>query len=93
MRQPHRDACPHSAMDDFRRTYQRLCKEAGVEPQESVLAQLQDVRAAAFGTKLDLSGQNLTVETCSMLGKTLQKDTVFTELLLSDCMLSEEGEW
>ncbi|XP_053495928.1 leucine-rich repeat-containing protein 45 [Ictalurus furcatus] len=78
-------------MEDFRRTYQRLCKEAGVEPQESVLAQLQEVRAATGGAKLDLNGQSLTVESCSMLGKTLQKDTLFTELIFSDCMLSEEG--
>ncbi|KAF5900763.1 leucine-rich repeat-containing protein 45 isoform X1, partial [Clarias magur] len=78
-------------METFRRTYQRLCKEAGGEPQESVLAQLQEVRAAAGGTKLDLSGQSLTVESCSMLGKTLQNDTLFTEFILSDCMLSEEG--
>ncbi|KAI5617649.1 leucine-rich repeat-containing protein 45 [Silurus asotus] len=78
-------------MEDFRRTYQRLCKEAGVEPQESVLTQLQEVRAAASGTKLDLSGQSLTVESCSMLGKSLQNNTLFTELILSDCMLSEEG--
>lgn len=79
-------------MENFRRTYQRLCKEAGVEPQESVLAQLQEVRAAAGGAKLDLNGQSLTVESCSMLGKTLQNDTLFTEFILSDCMLSEEGE-
>lgn len=79
-------------MEDFRRTYQRLCKEAGVELQESVLAQLQEVRAVAGSTKLDLSGQSLTVESCSMLGKTLQNDTLFTQLILSDCMLSEEGE-
>ncbi|KAM9462802.1 leucine-rich repeat-containing protein 45 [Clarias gariepinus] len=78
-------------MENFRRTYQRLCKEAGVEPQESVLAQLQEVRAAAGGAKLDLNGQSLTVESCSMLGKTLQNDTLFTEFILSDCMLSEEG--
>ncbi|XP_027019067.2 leucine-rich repeat-containing protein 45 isoform X2 [Tachysurus fulvidraco] len=86
-----RDASPHPAMEDFRRTYQRLCKEADVEPQESVLAQLQEVRAAASSRKLDLSGQSLTVESCSMLGKTLQNDTLFTQLILSDCMLSEEG--
>lgn len=81
-----------SDMDDFRRTYQRLCKESGAEPQESVLTQLQEVRAAAGATILDLRGQSLTVESCSVLGKTLQKDALFTELLLSDCMLSEEGE-
>ncbi|XP_062858869.1 leucine-rich repeat-containing protein 45 isoform X1 [Trichomycterus rosablanca] len=78
-------------MEEFRRTYQRLCKESGVEPQDPVLSQLQDVRAASGGTRLDLSGQNLMTESCAMLGKTLQKDTVFTELVLSDCMLSEEG--
>ncbi|XP_022525022.2 leucine-rich repeat-containing protein 45 isoform X2 [Astyanax mexicanus] len=78
-------------MEDFRRAYMQLCKEAGVEPQESVLAQLQGTRAAAGGTRLDLSGQSLTVESCAVLGRTLQKDTLFTELGLSDCMLSEEG--
>lgn len=80
-------------MEDFRRTYQRLCKEAGAEPQESVLTQLQEARAAAAGTKLDLRGQSLTAESCSVLGAALQKDALFTELVLSDCMLSEEGEW
>uniref|UniRef100_A0A8B9JA69 Leucine rich repeat containing 45 n=1 Tax=Astyanax mexicanus TaxID=7994 RepID=A0A8B9JA69_ASTMX len=79
-------------MEDFRRAYMQLCKEAGVEPQESVLAQLQGTRAAAGGTRLDLSGQSLTVESCAVLGRTLQKDTLFIELGLSDCMLSEEGE-
>ncbi|XP_068440000.1 leucine-rich repeat-containing protein 45 isoform X1 [Clinocottus analis] len=77
-------------MEDFRRTYLRLCKEGGVEPQESVLAQLQESRDA-LGSRLDLSGQSLSADTCSVLARTLQKDTVFTEVLLSDCMLSEEG--
>uniref|UniRef100_A0A3B4C5V0 Leucine rich repeat containing 45 n=1 Tax=Pygocentrus nattereri TaxID=42514 RepID=A0A3B4C5V0_PYGNA len=75
-------------MEDFRRAYLRLCKEAGLEPQESVLVQLQ---AVTGGTRLDLSGQSLTVESCAVLGRTLQKDTLFTELVLQDCMLSEEG--
>lgn len=79
-------------MEDFRRAYLRLCKEAGVEPQESLLAQLKEARAAAGGGRLDLSGQSVTVESCAVLGKVLQKDTLFTELVLSDCMLSEEGE-
>ncbi|TSK14497.1 Leucine-rich repeat-containing protein 45 [Bagarius yarrelli] len=78
-------------MEDFRRAFQQLCKEAGVEPQESVLLQLQELRAGASETKLDLSGQSLTVESCSILGKTLQNDTHFTQLILCDCMLSEEG--
>ncbi|XP_059180421.1 leucine-rich repeat-containing protein 45 [Centropristis striata] len=77
-------------MEDFRLTYLRLCKEGGVEPQESVVAQLQESRAA-HGSRLDLSGQSLSADTCSVLARAFQKDTVFTEVLLSDCMLSEEG--
>ncbi|KAK9529933.1 hypothetical protein VZT92_011479 [Zoarces viviparus] len=77
-------------MEDFRRAYLRLCKEGGVEPQEGVVAQLQESRAAQ-GSRLDLSGQSLSADTCSVLARAFQKDTVFTEVLLSDCMLSEEG--
>ncbi|KAM3859345.1 leucine-rich repeat-containing protein 45 [Diretmus argenteus] len=77
-------------MEDFRRTYLRLCKEGGVEVQESVLAQLQEARGAQ-GSKLDLSGQSLSADTCSVLARVFHQDTVFTELSLSDCMLSEEG--
>lgn len=77
-------------MEDFRRTYLRLCKEGGIDTQESVLAQL-DTRTVTGSTKLDLSGQSITVDTCSVLGRVLQNDTVFTEIIFSDCMLSEEG--
>ncbi|XP_037320504.2 leucine-rich repeat-containing protein 45 [Pungitius pungitius] len=77
-------------MEDFRRTYLRLCKEGGVEPQDSVVAQLQE-SGANQGSRLDLSGQSLSADTCSVLARALQKDTVFTKVLLTDCMLSEEG--
>ncbi|KAM9424107.1 leucine-rich repeat-containing protein 45 isoform 2-T2 [Pholidichthys leucotaenia] len=77
-------------MEDFRRTYLLLCKEGGVEPQESVVAQLQESRAGQR-SRLDLSGQSLSADTCSVLARALQKDTVFTEVSLSDCMLTEEG--
>ncbi|XP_024655848.2 leucine-rich repeat-containing protein 45 [Maylandia zebra] len=77
-------------MEDFRRIYLRLCKEGGVEPQEGVVAQLQESRSAQ-GSRLDLSGQSLSADTCSVLAKAFHKDTVFTEVSLSDCMLSEEG--
>ncbi|XP_023120972.2 leucine-rich repeat-containing protein 45 [Amphiprion ocellaris] len=77
-------------MEDFRRSYLRLCKEGGLEPQESVVAQLQD-SSAAQGSRLDLSGQSLSADTCSVLARAFQKETMFTEVSLSDCMLSEEG--
>ncbi|XP_016368745.1 leucine-rich repeat-containing protein 45 [Sinocyclocheilus rhinocerous] len=78
-------------MEDFRRSYLRLCKEGGIDTQESVLAQLQDTRTVTGSCRLDLRGQSITVDTCSVLGRVLQNDAVFTEILLSDCMLSEEG--
>ncbi|XP_052467055.1 leucine-rich repeat-containing protein 45 [Carassius gibelio] len=78
-------------MEDFRRSYLRLCKEGGIDTQESVLAQLHDTRTVTGSCRLDLRGQSITVDTCSVLGRVLQNDTIFTEILLSDCMLSEEG--
>ncbi|XP_036394257.1 leucine-rich repeat-containing protein 45 [Megalops cyprinoides] len=78
-------------MEEFRQAYLRLCKDAGLEPQESVLAQLQEARGAAGSTRLDLAGHSLSADTCAILGRVLHKDTLFNEVVLSDCMLSEEG--
>lgn len=61
-----------------------------MEPQESVVAQLQENRTVQ-GSRLDLSGQSLSADTCSVLARAFEKDTAFTEVSLSDCMLSEEG--
>lgn len=78
-------------MENFRQTYQLLCKEGDVEPQESVVAHLQESRASQ-GNKLDLSGQNLSADSCRVLAQAFQNDTVFIEVSFSDCMLSEESE-
>ncbi|XP_031417523.1 leucine-rich repeat-containing protein 45 [Clupea harengus] len=80
-------------MEDFRRTVLRLCKESGVEPQESVLTHLHEARgmAGTGSTRLDLGGHSLSTDTCAVLGKALSNDTALTEVVLSDCMLSEEG--
>ncbi|KAM5309034.1 leucine-rich repeat-containing protein 45 isoform 4-T4 [Glossophaga mutica] len=74
-------------MEELPRSYSRLCRESGAEPQEAVLQQL---RAAPRG-RLDLATQSLTLDTCRALGELLQKEAQLTELVLSDCMLSEEG--
>ncbi|XP_068162237.1 leucine-rich repeat-containing protein 45 isoform X2 [Antennarius striatus] len=76
-------------MEAFRQTYQRLCREGGLEPQQSVVAQLQE--GGACCSTLNLSGQGLSSDTCSVLGRALHHDTGVTELLLTDCMLTEEG--
>ncbi|KAG7277014.1 hypothetical protein CRUP_001640 [Coryphaenoides rupestris] len=65
-------------MEEFRRTYLRACKEAGVETQESVLTQLLQERrggGAGGGARLDLSGQSLSADTCCALGRVFQNDT------------------
>lgn len=74
-------------MEEFRHCYSRLCRESGAEPQETVLQKLQELPRG----RLDLATQSLTVDTCRALGKLLQKEALLTELILSDCMLSEEG--
>ncbi|XP_061612898.1 leucine-rich repeat-containing protein 45 isoform X2 [Phyllopteryx taeniolatus] len=74
-------------MEDFRQTYLRLCEERGVEPQESVMAKLQECRAS----RLDVSGLSLSADTCTLLARAFQKDTRFSEASLSDCMLGDEG--
>nr|XP_012632680.1 leucine-rich repeat-containing protein 45 isoform X3 [Microcebus murinus] len=74
-------------MEEFRRSYSRLCKESGAEPQEAVLQQLHQLPR----DRLDLATQSLTVDTCRALGKLLQTEALLRELVLSDCMLSEEG--
>lgn len=78
-------------MEDFRLLYLRLCKERGVEAQESVDALLRK-RSVGQEPRLDLSGHSLSVDTCCVLGHALQEDIVVTELSLSDCMLCDEGE-
>ncbi|XP_058417901.1 leucine-rich repeat-containing protein 45 isoform X3 [Diceros bicornis minor] len=74
-------------MEELWRSYSRLCKESGAEPQETVLQQLHELPRG----RLDLATQSLTVDTCRALGKLLQKEALLTQLVLSDCMLSEEG--
>ncbi|XP_053424204.1 leucine-rich repeat-containing protein 45 isoform X2 [Nycticebus coucang] len=74
-------------MEEFRRSYSRLCKESGAKPQEAVLQQLHQLPRG----RLDLATQSLTVDTCRALGKLLQTWALLRELVLSDCMLSEEG--
>uniref|UniRef100_A0A8C3YPU6 Leucine rich repeat containing 45 n=1 Tax=Catagonus wagneri TaxID=51154 RepID=A0A8C3YPU6_9CETA len=74
-------------MEEFQRAYSRLCKESGAEPQETVLQQLHGLLRG----RLDLATQSLTLDTCRALGKLLQKEALLKELVLSDCMLSDEG--
>ncbi|CAK8680733.1 unnamed protein product [Clavelina lepadiformis] len=77
-------------MDEFRTLFLRLCKEHGVDPQEGILQRIQEISAENAGF-LDLSNNTLTLASCAVLGKVLAHDLAFTSVVLSDCMLSEEG--
>lgn len=74
-------------MEEFLRSYSRLCRERGAEPQETVLQRLHELPRG----RLDLATQSLTLDTCRALGALLPKEAQLAELVLSDCMLSEEG--
>lgn len=81
-------------MGDFKSLFLNICKENYVEPQESVLHRIQALFLSSesqSSVALDLSGETLTIGTCSVLGKALAHDLGFTALVLSDCMLNEEG--
>ncbi|XP_056405894.1 leucine-rich repeat-containing protein 45 [Hyla sarda] len=78
-------------MEELKRLYVRLCQEKGAEPQDAVLKELQAMRESSGKGKLDLSTQNLSIESCQVLGLLLQNDVTFSHVILSDCMLSEDG--
>ncbi|XP_039272480.2 leucine-rich repeat-containing protein 45-like [Styela clava] len=80
-------------MEDFRGAYLRICKENYIEPQESVLERIQSLAHPDIISPgvLDLTSYTLTIGTCCALGKALSHDIGFSEMLLTDCMLNEEG--
>ncbi|XP_073444229.1 leucine-rich repeat-containing protein 45 isoform X2 [Dendrobates tinctorius] len=78
-------------MDELKRLYIMLCQEKGAEPQDAILKELQKMKESCGQGKLDLSTQNLSMESCQVLGLLLQNDVTFSHVLLSDCMLSEDG--
>ncbi|XP_018090541.1 leucine-rich repeat-containing protein 45 isoform X2 [Xenopus laevis] len=78
-------------MDEFKRLYVCMCQERGSEPQESVLGQLKEINKSAKRGHLDLSTKSISQDSCQVLGILLQNDVTFTQVLLSDCMISEDG--
>ena len=77
-------------MEEFRTLFLRLSKEHHVDPQESVCKKIHEL-CTENAVVLDLSNQTLTLATCDLLAKTLSHDLAFTSVVLSDCMLNEEG--
>ena len=87
-------------MDELRTNFVRLCRENGLDPQESVVAQLrrsQDLHrrgrsSRKSGTCLDLSTTSLTAQTCSVLGAVLGTDRTIVQVKLADCMIGDDGK-
>ncbi|XP_078484908.1 leucine-rich repeat-containing protein 45-like [Ciona intestinalis] len=77
-------------MDETFTLFVRLCKEHGIIAQESIINRLRELSHGSE-TVLDLSNHTLTIETCAVLGKVIAHDLAITSVLLSDCMLDEEG--
>ncbi|XP_078728905.1 leucine-rich repeat-containing protein 45 isoform X2 [Lampetra fluviatilis] len=84
-------------MDALRRLYVALCTEGRQEPLDCVLRQMREDGASqggggdSDGARLDLAGQGVPADSCAVLGRVLADDSLFAELSLADCMLSEEG--
>ncbi|XP_078467109.1 leucine-rich repeat-containing protein 45 [Lampetra planeri] len=84
-------------MDALRRLYVALCTEGRQEPLDCVLRQMREDGASqggggdSDGARLDLAGQGVPADSCAVLGRALADDSLFAELSLADCMLSEEG--
>lgn len=76
-------------MNDTRTTYIRLCKDVQIEPQESLIQEIE--RLNPENTLLNLSTCSMVTEMCSVLGKLFAVDYTLTQLSLADCMLLEEG--
>ncbi|XP_032822825.1 leucine-rich repeat-containing protein 45 isoform X2 [Petromyzon marinus] len=87
-------------MDALRRLYVALCTEGRQEPLDCVLRQMREDGPSeggggggggSEGARLDLAGQGIPADACAVLGRALADDSLFAELSLADCMLSEEG--
>uniref|UniRef100_UPI00358F2858 leucine-rich repeat-containing protein 45 isoform X2 n=1 Tax=Myxine glutinosa TaxID=7769 RepID=UPI00358F2858 len=86
-------------MADLQLLYQALCTESRAELQECLLSRLSNTNVRSpIGhgipcqhQRLDLTGESLTTNSCTVLGKLLARDDTYKELVLANCMLGEEG--
>lgn len=81
-------------LDDFKLSYQRMCKEHHIDPHDSVLKQIQIAHQnprKCGGHSLDLSTLSLSSKTCAVLGKLFACSTALTEIRFNDCALQDDG--
>ena len=79
-------------MDQFKKLYHEYCKTYHIEPNELLLGEIQKVSGEDNKTKgLNLSSFNIPEAQCSILGKILTHDFIFTSIHFNDCNLSTDG--
>ncbi|CAF2111165.1 unnamed protein product [Rotaria magnacalcarata] len=79
-------------MDQFKKLYHEYCKTYHVEPNDLLLGEIQKVSGEDNKTKsLNLSSFNIPEAQCSILGKILTHDFIFTSIQLNDCNLSSDA--
>ena len=76
-----------SAMSEFQSVYKKCCKTMSITPLPCVTE-----ACARESTVLNLSGNCLTPEHCSVIGKCLQRRHNFVEANFSDCLMGDEGK-
>lgn len=88
-------------MQQFQQAYLQNCAELSIEPQTSIINIIQERLKQDEGNKntivkkafeiLDLSGQSLTLKSCSALASALTDNNFFTKVVLADAFLGDDG--
>lgn len=73
-------------MSEFQSLYRKSCKNRSITPLPCVIEACE-----GEATVLDLSGNCLTPEHCSLIGKCLQRHHHFIEAKFTDCLMGDEG--
>ncbi|ESO04684.1 hypothetical protein HELRODRAFT_78955 [Helobdella robusta] len=79
-----------TALESFRQSFERYCKEFNVQPSESLL---NKIHKFCGRYTLDLSSSYLQSKVIDALSKALKYDALFTEIKLNNCQLNEEGSY
>ncbi|CAF3525778.1 unnamed protein product [Rotaria sp. Silwood1] len=79
-------------MDQFKTLYYDYCKTYYVEPNETILGEIEKISHADNQTKtFNLSSLNIPEAQYTVLGKLFSHDFLYTSIHLNDCNLSSEA--
>ncbi|CAF3775205.1 unnamed protein product [Rotaria sp. Silwood1] len=79
-------------MDQFKTLYYDYCKTYYVEPNETILEEIEKILNADNQTKtFNLFSLNIPEAQYTLLGKHFSHDFLYTSIDLNDCNLSNKG--